>query len=730
MVITNDNLITCSTLKGGLCEKRSKETLNTEMQSGKIRLVSNEKSQAVGIFLNVSDSGQQNIILFAKQYTKLPLPLVKLEESVILSVSPELSTKILEQSDFGKNFDLFLRKDTTRPTMDYRVVMENENFVFLLVNQIQIQTCENLQNHDSSSSNKAYEDIPIICNKDGENLTHVEHGTFVTVSGEKLLVVLFSDLTTMQSSVCVFKESEIYEAFLESRRHRFGCPKHDVTDSIFEGDVNLQGACVSFPFNKSNELIPGLFDAFYKGDFCNNIASTVFGVIVGLLPLIGQAVYTSPSHRGTVVGSTVINDLVTLHIGTSNGYVIQVFYDPDKKETIELREMKVDRKSQIRAIKTVNNRTYIMSQNKIVRMLQQKNCGQFSSNCQQCISARDANCGWCVVNNKCTTKSQCSNNEEGYWLPSVKNKCLSLEIKGYPLGFGYKLDGDSSSRGEKTLTIQFVPQIPYTSEMGCRLNGSSVAVFAKSVSGGIECTIPSATGGRGTSIETPSFEEGNVDLQIVWGATVIAGIPILFYNCSKFQSCGECLKMTNKTDCYWCELDVTCRAKRGDCTNDTAIYNPPYDENCPQINSTQKLKIPSGQQRTLEFEGKNLPQSNVNIEFNYECVVDSDNFPGRKIGSMIECANMMIGGEGYKTVQFKYGRKDKIVRLETFGGNVLVEVYRCESLSSSEDDCSTCHYYNQSEGYECHWCKNTGCIVIDDSSVRAEKPVGGRSSPR
>ena len=74
------------------------------------------------------------------------------------------------------------------------------------------------------------------------------------------------------------------------------------------------------------QVIPGLFDAFYKGDFCNNIDSSVpaFGQIIGLLPLIGQAVYTSPSHRGTVVGSTVINDLVTLYIGTNNGHVIQV----------------------------------------------------------------------------------------------------------------------------------------------------------------------------------------------------------------------------------------------------------------------------------------------------------------------------------------------------------------------------------------------------------------------
>ena len=46
---------------------------------------------------------------------------------------------------------------------------------------------------------------------------------------------------------------------------------------------------------------------------------------------------------------------------------------------------------------------------------------------------------------RCTTKSECSNIKEGYWLPSVKNKCLSLEFKDHPLGFGYKLDADISS---------------------------------------------------------------------------------------------------------------------------------------------------------------------------------------------------------------------------------------------------------------------------------------------
>lgn len=49
-----------------------------------------------------------------------------------------------------------------------------------------------------------------------------------------------------------------------------------------------------------------------------------FGIIVGLLPLEGNAVYSTKFHRVTVVGSLTINNLTTLYIGTDNGSVIQV----------------------------------------------------------------------------------------------------------------------------------------------------------------------------------------------------------------------------------------------------------------------------------------------------------------------------------------------------------------------------------------------------------------------
>lgn len=74
--------------------------------------------------------------------------------------------------------------------------------------------------------------------------------------------------------------------------------------------------------------LEGIYDAFMKGDYCNKITSLApqYGIIVGLLPLEGNAVYSTKSHRVTVVGSSTINNLTNLYIGTVDGYVMQVIY--------------------------------------------------------------------------------------------------------------------------------------------------------------------------------------------------------------------------------------------------------------------------------------------------------------------------------------------------------------------------------------------------------------------
>lgn len=70
------------------------------------------------------------------------------------------------------------------------------------------------------------------------------------------------------------------------------------------------------------QSVSSFFNTFHKGDYCNDVPQ--LGIIVGLLPIEGSAVYLTKSHRVTVVGSSTINNLINLYIGTDEGYVIQV----------------------------------------------------------------------------------------------------------------------------------------------------------------------------------------------------------------------------------------------------------------------------------------------------------------------------------------------------------------------------------------------------------------------
>eukprot|EP00105_Crassostrea_gigas_P013873 XP_011430338.1 PREDICTED: uncharacterized protein LOC105330389 [Crassostrea gigas] len=261
MVVTPNSLITCGTLKGGLCLTRDKESLNITITSPSIRLVSNEQASAVGIFLKIRDrssSGSfENIVLFAKQYTTLPLGESTFGTVAIFSALPDLSAVNIGSSKFGKIFDMIL-KTPRNVVMDYRVVIENDKFVFLLVNQDSqsklVKICKSIDIAPVDPK-KVYEDIPISCNSEGTNLTHVKHGTFISASGKKYLVGLFSSLNPTLSAVCVFEENEIYQRFLTSRKHRYGCPEHNLPkkDRIFLGDKG-ELKCANTTVDKNDQV--------------------------------------------------------------------------------------------------------------------------------------------------------------------------------------------------------------------------------------------------------------------------------------------------------------------------------------------------------------------------------------------------------------------------------------------------------------------------------------------
>ncbi|XP_062602005.1 plexin-A2-like isoform X2 [Saccostrea cucullata] len=726
MVVTPDSLITCSTLYGGRCIRRNKMTWNDTSASKVIQVMSEPDASAVGIFLNVSvmiseSKTFENLLLFAKNYVKLPISSPTLEKSVIFSALPNLTARSFSASlDKVGIFDIFLGKDhLTLVKMDFRVAIENEDFVFLLVNQNSqaklVKICKSIDGRDPK---KVYEDIPISCSgKDGTNYTSVVHGTFVSVTGKRYLVALFTN-SSGSSATCVYSEEDIYQAFLKSRRNRYGCPKNDLpeNDLIFDGALNI-ATCRNI---SNKDELSGIYEAFHETVFCNHVTNGApqFGIIIGQLPLEGTAVYTT-SHLFTVVGRLVINDLATLYIGTTNGLIIKVFLDTSKNSSIELEELKLDN-SEIKAVKDVNSEIYAMSQNKIVKLHQQRNCSQYSQNCTACMGAKDAHCGWCINTNSCSLKTECTN--ASFWLPSVKKQCLDLRFNGNLLKMAIDLDSNSKSN----FSVKFVPKIEVLSGMSCMLGGQLLRRYVGTED--IKCEINLSPSRRDNG-ESVSFPEGEVLLKIILNNVPIAARHVLFYKCASFSSCGKCLE-NDVTSCYWCQETANCSRARGDCKSMPGSHKI---SDCPQINS-QTVKIPSGRTRDLKFVGNNLSDN-----FTYQCLVDGREYvgefinSGKEIYSVLQCKTVQISGKGEKIVKFKYGPSSATVDLESFTESPIVSVYKCESLSPNKQDCSTCHFLNQSEGYECQWCQKTGCVDIDNTKCSSpetcSKPVVTKVDP-
>jgi hypothetical protein len=268
MIVTPNYLITCSTWKGGLCRKRNKMTMNNTLPESNVGLVSDIDKSAVGqlitVNLKISSTLRRNEsrLLFAKSYTSLPSNIEdQMDKTAIFSVPADLPIKSTSSSLGKENlFDMVLEEGiVNKVKMEYKALLENDEFVFLLFNQnSKAKIAKICKSVDAEEPKKVYEDIPVYCDKDGTNFTQIEHGTFVTYLGSRYLVALLSDPEKSTAAVCVFKETEIYNGFLESRRHRYGCPdKHPLSsnDAIF-GQMEDNTNCVPWrSMTKENEVI-------------------------------------------------------------------------------------------------------------------------------------------------------------------------------------------------------------------------------------------------------------------------------------------------------------------------------------------------------------------------------------------------------------------------------------------------------------------------------------------
>ncbi|XP_062589049.1 hepatocyte growth factor receptor-like [Saccostrea cucullata] len=347
-------------------------TLNEENAAHPyIQLVSDITGSALGKLVNITVhdvSGvrySKELLLFAKTPMELPKSVPKLNRSVLFSVGSNLQGKyfnnFLTENDI---FDLFL-KPTYISSMDYRSMFENDDFVFLLFNQnSKAKLAKLCKSIDKYNPKRVYEDIPIYCKDGNKTFDVIVDGKFINASGDRYLTAIFTNFAAGSSALCMFSEFEIYDAFLKSRRDRYGCPYHDLPNNelIFDDSQNLP-KCVYLLLSES-ELFSGISDAFKKQCFCNNVTNMVpqFGIVIGILPLFGKSVYGTQNVI-TVIGDQIVDEFTLLYLGTHEGSVIKLLVN--KTFSVHYIEtIRID-KSEIRAIIDINEDPVILTENKL-----------------------------------------------------------------------------------------------------------------------------------------------------------------------------------------------------------------------------------------------------------------------------------------------------------------------------------------------------------------------------
>ncbi|XP_078138497.1 plexin-B2-like [Centroberyx gerrardi] len=506
-----------------------------------------------------------------------------------------------------------------------------------------------------------------------------------------LFIVASTEDDAAESALCMYPLSFINERLL------------DIISACYSDSGKIAGrAAVDIPYSSktdefcSSKIAKDTLENFKCGaDFLPSPLASKPD-----FALEASAVVTKKGQL-TAVAIAVENDHTIAFLGNSQGEVFKAHLttNPDvySKNPGDTIGEKVNKNL---FFDLSHSHLYITTEKKITKVPVQT-C-HLKTDCQSCVELRDPYCGWCVLEGRCTRRSECRRAEEkNGWLWSPRQQCVKI-VSFYPPNLSCK------KTQQVEINIPSLPSIGGSDRLRCVFR-SFQSDGTMSDSGQVTCALPHP------SDIPPTPEDQDfvaVPVKIFVNESVeLATREFKFYNCAatvrkaENTPCMSCV--ASPWGCQWNTRDHTCSDM------DDAVVGPNIIKHrqgawCPQFENPDPVLIPVGFKTTISFEGINLDlYQGRSFTIGTELMRNMEEDLLSEAGPFYSFSGFNFSYDKSQETNVLFYVKDKESG-KKMDSTLNVTLYNC---SVGREDCSLCK--NADPKYNCVWCTKRKACVYD-----------------
>uniref|UniRef100_A0A670K9I5 Plexin-B1 n=1 Tax=Podarcis muralis TaxID=64176 RepID=A0A670K9I5_PODMU len=408
----------------------------------------------------------------------------------------------------------------------------------------------------------SYVELPLLCRSKGKTYSHLQAAYVSQPGGEggagrgDVLFVAFSawqassGKLSEESALCIYTMDEVDRLATRTRDLCYtkdGKSEEGVEVAYIEYDVSSN--CV--------QLSADTLDAYPCG------SDHTPSPMASRVPLEAEPILEKPDARLTAVAVSIEDGHTVIFLGDSKGCLHKVYLGPMGDANL-YASLVIQPNSAVSGdllFDLPKKHLYVMTQSMVTK-IPIFECSQYPD-CESCLALRDPYCGWCVLQGRCSRRSECSRfkvSEQWLWGFESTQQCLSVQ----------SLSPANISREEQKNVFLTLSDLPALRD------GESYTCFfeeyespAVPMGSGIMCLSPDPS-------HAPVLKAGTdhvtIQLMVRFNDVFITSTPFSFYDCRavallrKSAPCQGCV--SSHWGCNWCVHQHLCTHKDASPTTD------------------------------------------------------------------------------------------------------------------------------------------------------------------